>query len=418
MSDSDRNREAFNLLGQHVNEPLGRLISFMGFDVVEDTAEGCWITDVNGERYLDFLGGFGSLNLGHRHKEVVAAVELQLRRMPLSSKVMLNEPMIHAAKALAEVTPEGLNKVFFVNSGAEAVEGALKLARIKTGRSGIVYTSRAFHGKTLGALSTCGTHKYREPVGHLLPDHVEVPFGDLDALKAAVTEDVAAFIVEPVQGEAGIYDAPEGYLSAAREICHARGALLILDEIQTGFGRTGAFFAAEKHGVSPDIMTLAKSLGGGVMPVGAIVGTDEVWELFEENPLIHSSTFGGNPLAGAAVHAAVQITRREKLWEKAEGAGKKILERLAPLASEYDDLIDAVRGAGLMIGVDFNDEDVGGLIIAGLANRGVIVAYALNCPRVMRIEPPLAVSEEEIDVFFKAFEEALAETRQMIEDLQ
>lgn len=402
---------------RHVNAGLASLFKFMGFEAVEWRAEGSLIWDSEGNEYLDLLAGFGALALGHRPAAVVAAVKEQLDRMPLSSRVLFDQAVADLAAELAAILPGDISKSFFCHSGAEAVEGALKLARLHTGRPGIVAAEGGFHGKTFGALSASGRDVYKTPFAPLLPDVSHVPFGDADALAAAVGEQTAAVILEPVQGEAGVIIPPDGYLTAARRICDRAGALLIADEVQSGFGRTGTMFACEREGVIPDIVTLAKALGGGVMPLGAFASTPEIWAALEVNPLIHSSTLGGNPLACAAGLAAIREITRLNLPARAAALGEVALSRLRELQQRHPDIISEVRGRGLFIGVQFTDSDIAGLVIAGLAQRRVIAAYTLNNPCVIRIEPALTISEDDLNRGIDALGEAVAQAEELVEGL-
>jgi len=406
--------EAYRL---HVNAGVARLHTFMGAEAVEWRAEGSTIWDSEGREYLDLLAGFGTLALGHRPPAVVDAVKAQLDLMPLASRVLFSKPAADLAADLAEILPGGLAKCFFCHSGAEAVEGALKLARMHTGRPGLVAAQGGYHGKTLGALSVSGREVYRAPFEPLLPGVRHVPFGDAEALREAVDEHVAAVILEPIQGEAGVIVPPDGYLAAAREACDRAGALLILDEVQTGFGRTGSMFACEQSGVAPDIICLAKALGGGVMPMGAFASTPEIWAALEENPYLHSSTLGGNPLACAAGVAALREIRSLDLPARAGKLGSHAMDRLAAAAARHPDLIKEVRGRGLLIGVQFSDSDTAGLVIAGLLQRGVIAAYTLNNPDVIRIEPALTIPERDLDRGLDAFAEAVEQVAAMIAGL-
>jgi putrescine aminotransferase len=414
MNDPERVIASFE---KHVNPSLSGLLRFMGFETVEDHAEGAFVYDSSGERYIDCLGGFGTFALGHRPKAVAAAVHDQLDRMPMSSRLLFNGPQAMLAERLAEVTPGDLQYTFFGNSGAEAVEGALKLARFATRRARIVSTINAFHGKTLGALSASGRDTYREPFLPLVPGFTHVPVGDADALAAAVDGEIAAVILEPIQGEAGVIVPPDGYLTTARELCDRHGALLILDEVQTGFGRTGKLFACEHEGVVPDVMTLGKALGGGVMPIGAFVARPQHWAMFEENPLMHSSTFGGNPLACRAGLASVDAIIEGKLPERAAVLGARAKARLAAIADEHSDIITDVRGRGLMLGLSFMDSDVGGLVIAGLAQRKVLVGYTLNNPSVVRFQPPLVIEEPVLDQALDLFADAVTQTKAMLAEM-
>lgn len=400
-----------SLYQSHVNPYLARLMSFAGFGT-EVKGEGATIWDHEGREFLDFLGGYGVFSLGHRHPKVVQAVKDQLDLMPLSGKTFFGSKQAELAQKLAQAAPKGLDYTFFCNSGAEAVEAALKFARAATGRTEFVSTTGGYHGKTLGALSVTGREKYQKPFAPLVPGASFVPYGDIEALRAAVTDQTAAVILEPLQGEGGIHVPPLGYLSEARRLCTEKGALLILDEVQTGLGRTGRLFACQEEGVSPDLMTLAKALGGGVMPIGACMGTEQVWErVFSQNPLAHTSTFGGNPLACAAGIAALEVTLEENLCQRAEKLGERIM---VGLKGACPDMVAEVRGKGLMIGVEFSRDEVGELVIAQMVKRGLIAAYTLNNPKVIRLEPPLIITEEQADRAVEIVKESIQETADLL----
>jgi len=401
--------KTLDLYTRHFNPGWAALVKFMGYAAVEVEAQGCWVWDASGEKWLDLLGGPGVFTLGHRPPEIVSAVEEQLRRMPLSSHLLLNQGLAELAADLANLCPGDLQHSFLCNSGAEAVEGALKVARAYTGRPKFVAAEGGFHGKTFGALSASGREIYRKPFEPLVPGFQHVPFGDREALAAAVDDQTAAVILEPIQCEAGIVIPPDDYLPAAREICDRAGALLILDEIQTGLCRTGKVFACDWYDVVPDVMCLGKALGGGVMPVGAFVATAAIWSIFHDNPLLHTSTFGGNPLACAAARTALRLVRETNLCQAARERGAQLLARMQGIAQEFPDLIREVRGKGLLVGVQFADSDVGGLVIAGLAQRRVLCAYGLNDPHTLRLEPPAVITEEEIDHAATAFRESVAQ---------
>ncbi|WP_457632377.1 aspartate aminotransferase family protein [Oceanithermus desulfurans] len=405
---------AFELYERHVNPGLAGLLRFTGLDVVEDHAEGMYVWDTQGKRYLDFLGLYGTLNLGHRHPRVVEAVKQQLDRMPMSVRVMISEPTARLAARLAEITPGDLSMTFFGNSGAEAVEAAFKLARMHTGKPEIITTEKGFHGKTMGALSLTPKPEYQEPVAPLVPGVKVVPFGDAAAVAAAIGPETAAVIVEPVQGEGGINLPPEGYLRELRQITQERGVLLIFDEVQTGMGRTGKLWASEWEDVAPDLLTSAKALGGGVMPIGAAIGRPELFEPFLENPLVHSSTFGGNPLAAAAALAAIEVTLEEDLPARALAMGERLMQGLRELADRYPELIAEVRGRGLLVGLEFTDADIGAIAISELAARGVLTAFGLNNPKVVRLEPPLIVEEVHIQEALEALDHSLKATLEML----
>lgn len=412
MTPEQRHADVIRKYSEHINPYLAKLMNFAGFGV-EVRAEGCHMWDQDGKQYLDFLGGYGVFSLGHRHPKVVEAVKGQLDNLPLSGKTFFSGKQADLAERLASVAPSGLNFTFFSNSGAEAVEAALKFAKGSTGRSKIVSTHGGYHGKTIGALSTTGREKYQKPFEPLMPGVMFVEYGDVSAL-TAIDNDTACFIVEPIQGEGGIKVPPPGYLSAARQACDKVGALLIVDEVQTGLGRTGKMVASEHDAVSPDIMPLAKCLGGGVMPIGATMFTGHICEaIFSKNPLLHTSTFGGNPLACAAGLAALEVIEEEGLVERSRQLGERLLSGLRAKFSG-NDLVSEVRGKGLMVGVEFAMDEVGELVIAQMVKRGMIAAYTLNNPRVIRLEPPLIVAEAQVDQAIETIGEAVAETAEIL----
>ncbi len=402
---------------RHINPYLAKLMAFAGFGV-EMRGEGCYIYDHEGRKFLDCLGGYGTFSVGHRHPKVVEAVQSQLGNMALSGKAFFSKNGADLAELLSEITPDGIEYAFFCNSGTEAVEGALKFAKGATGRAKIISTTESFHGKTLGSLSVMGREKYRKGFEPLLPGVEFVPFGDSAAAISAIDDSTACMIVEPIQGEGGIRIPPDGYLKDLRIACDRHGALLIFDEVQTGLGRTGKMFGCDHEGVCPDIMPLAKALGGGVMPLGAIVGTEAVWEaVYSQNPLSHTNTFGGNPLACAAGLAGIRVIQEEGLVERSAVQGKLLKEGLQSLTLQHSDLVKEVRGRGLMIGMEFQEDEVGELLVAQLLKYGVCVAYALNNPKVIRFEPPLTIETEQIHFALDAVEKALVETSELLASL-
>ena len=398
---------------KYINPNLAKLMGFAGFGV-EMRAEGCYIYDHEGRQFLDCLGGYGTFTFGHRNPVVIEAVKAQLDQIALSGKAFFTKQQADLAEKLAEITPGNLQFSFFCNSGAEAVEAALKLSKGATGRSKIVSSNGSYHGKTLGALATTGREKYRKKFLPLMPGVEFVDYGDIDALVAAIDDQTACVILEPVQGEGGIIVPPDGYLRAAREACDRHGALLILDEVQSGLGRTGAAFACNHEGVTPDIMTLAKAIGGGVMPLGVAVYTEDIYnKVYGENPMIHTSTFGGNPLACAAGLAALsQLT--PELIENSRAMGERMLNGFKEIQSRFPAILGDVRGRGLMIGIEFTEDEVGEVAVATLMKEGVCVAYALNNPRVLRWEPPLIINAEQVDHAIAALNTAMLEVEALL----
>ncbi len=415
------------LFSRYVNPGLKTLLSVIGFDRGFVRGDGVRVWDQDGQDYLDFLGGYGSLVFGHNPEDIIDAVD-KVSTRPIFLQTQVSPLQAALAHDLAEITPGDLEMVFFSNSGTEAVESGLKLARGAMGDGAFVYCTGAFHGKTLGALSVGGREKYKTPFQPLLSGTVEIPFGDADALERVLkSQRVAAFIMEPIQGEGGVVVFPEGYLRNVRELTYRYDALLIADEVQTGLGRTGRLFACEHEGVAPDILCLAKALGGGVVPIGATVATRRVWEKAYgglNRAVLHTSTFGGGTRACAAALATIQKVVSDELPERAAELGKYFLGGLNALKDRYK-VIEDVRGMGLLIGVEFK-KPVGGLLdalTAGSINRvseeyfasmvaadlfrkhHIITAYTLNNPNVMRLEPPLTVTQEQIDYVLNALED-------------
>jgi putrescine aminotransferase len=399
--------ETYENYKQYVNPPLARVMKLSG-SPVEVRASGCTIWDQNDKAYLDFAGGYGVFTLGYNHPRVVEAVRAQLELIALSGKTMFNVMLGRAARRLAELAPGDLQISFWCNSGTEAIEGAIKLARAATGRAKIVGTTDAYHGKTLGALSVSGRETFQTPFRPLLADSLCVPYGDIAALEVAL-RDAAAFVVEPVQGEGGVNVAPPGYLKAVREICDATGTLLVADEVQTGLGRCGYRFACNRDDVVPDVMTLAKGLSGGVVPVGAFIARPGVWNrAFGKAPLVHTSTFGGSELACAAALAALDVLEEEGLAQRARTRGAQLLLGAREIAAEFPAVVREARGLGLLVGVELTNEGYGGSVIPEMLKRGVTAAWTLNAQRVIRLEPPLIVRADEIDAALAALRAGVA----------
>jgi acetylornithine/N-succinyldiaminopimelate aminotransferase len=347
-------------------------------------AIGAVVTDVNGKEYIDCVAGIAVNNVGHCHPQVVNAIKVQAEQLMHVSNLYYTQNQADLAEELVNLT--GMDRVFFCNSGAEAVEGALKLARKASGKKEFIATEQAFHGRTRGALSVTHKEKYRKPFEPLAPA-IFVPYNDSDAIRTAISTDTAGVIIEPIQGEGGVIIPSDDYLREVREICNEKETLLILDEVQTGFGRTGKWFAKEHSGVTPDIMTIAKAMGAG-FPMGAMLAREEVAVNFARGD--HASTFGGNALACAAALANIDIIKKEKLVERSEELGNYLIQKLKNLNKDH---VKDIRGKGLMVGMELsiNCED----IVTGARNRGVL----LNCTSesVLRFVPPLTITKDQLD---------------------
>ena len=384
-------------------------------------AGGAWVTDAWGVRFLDCLSGFGVFNAGHSHPVIVGAVRAQLAKQPLHSQEFLDPLRAYLAGALARVTPGGgvLSHAFFVNSGAEAVEAALKLSIMRTGRSRVLACLNGFHGKTLGALAATSKALFRAPFVGALVDTVHVPFNDVEALHSAfaaaefVGKPFAALIIEPVQGEGGIHVGTAEFLRAARAACTAAGTCLVLDEVQSGMGRCGRLCAVDAlaPGVVPDALCLGKSLGGGVMPVAAVCGTTSMWEGYVKAPFLLTTTFGGNPLACAAALAALHVTLSEDLPLAAATRGAQLKAGLHSLVQELPDVFREVRGVGLMLGVECRSNAAGVAWSRALLGRRVIVSGTLISATTIRVCPPLVITAEEVDDFLAIARAAALDVR-------
>jgi putrescine aminotransferase len=390
---------------------------------LEWEGQGSMFRDIMGREFIDCLGGYGIYSAGIRHPKIVKAVGDQLARMPLSSQELLDPLRGALAELLGEIAPGDLQYSFFINNGTDAIEGAIKLARLFTGKSNFISSLRGFHGKSCGSLSLLGKWEYREPFLPLLPGIQFVEFGDADAVidelykSDATSKGVAAVIMEPVQGEAGAIVPPDDFWPRIRKACDEYGALLIADEVQTGLGRTGKMFGVEHWKTVPDIMCLGKALGGGVMPLSAFISTPKIWNVLETNPFIHTSTFGGNPLACAAGIAAVNVTLEEDLPGQASRKGKYFLGQLIALQLSYDRIIRKARGKGLLLGLEFANTEIGYKVVSGLFKRGVLVAGTLTNSKVVRIEPALNIPDALIDKVLDALEDTLKEVDQTTPDI-
>ncbi len=357
--------------------------------------QGAHVWDADGHRYIDCVGGHGVSILGHCHPQVTDAICQQAARMVTCPGIFYNDQRAALLARLAQIT--GLERAFLCNSGTEAVEGALKFARLSTGRTGIVATMRGFHGRTMGALSATWEKKYREPFMPLVPGFVHVPYDNLERMERAISDETAAVLVEVVQGEGGVRPGSGEYLRGVRELCDERGALLIVDEVQTGFGRTGRWFAFQHHDLRPDLLCLAKGIAGGV-PMGAVMIGPHVQGIHSG---VHGSTFGGNPLACAAALASIDVIEAQDLPAQAAEKGAYLLEHLSAMDAT---VIREVRGLGLMIGIELRTRVQP--YLQALIEEGVLALPA--GPTVLRLLPPLTIEYADLDLVLAALDRVLA----------
>ena len=424
-----RRGQGYELTARYLNPQLPRMLHAIGFDRVYERAEGAYLWDRDGNRYVDFLAGFGVFAAGRNHPVIRQALH-DVLDAELADLVQFDTPLL--AGLLAEqllAKADGMDRVYFCNSGTEAVEAALKFARYATGRPRILYCDHAFHGLTAGSLSVNGSAEFRHGFDPLLPD-TSIALGDLDALERELRQgDVAALIVEPIQGK-GVHIAPPGFLAAASKLLHEHGALLICDEVQTGIGRTGRFFAYEHDDVEPDIVTVAKALSGGFVPVGATMAKDWIFEKVYssmDRVLVHDSTFGSNAMAMAAGLASLAVVDDEQLVDNAEQTGKLLMDVLQGMVERYELLLE-VRGRGLIIGIEFGKPRSlqlrSGWSMLSKARRGlfaqmvvvplfqrhrILTQVAGDHMDVIKLLPPLIIGEQEVYLFLDAFTDVMDE---------
>ena len=389
---------------------------------VEWTGRGARFQDVLGRDYIDFLGGYGMMSHGWANQEIIQAVNSQLLRTPMPSQELIDPLRGVLAKLLAEITPGNLKYSWFAGSGTEAIEAAIKIAKLYTGKSAFISSVKAFHGKTMGSLSLMGKADYREPLGQLYGGQVfHVPFGDADAVEKQLETckkvgiGVAGVIMEPIQGEAGAIVPPDDYWPRLREITHKYGTLLIADEVQTGLGRTGALWGVNHWGVTPDILAVAKALGGGVMPVSAVCTTEEIFQpMMYPNPFMHTTTTGGGALACSAAIASINVTLKYDLSRQAAEKGAYIMKHLQDLKQKYPHIYKDVTGRGLLIGQHFHTPEIGYKVASALFKRGVLVAGTLTSAQTIRIEPPLVIEQGDIEEGLDRLNGALAEVEKTL----
>ncbi len=402
----DTESEILDLYRAHLSKGRATLAELFGSHM-EVRSGGAWLHTSDGERFLH-CGGYGVFIMGSRHPIVVDAVRRQLDLHPTATRILLEPTVARAAEALTAVAPEGMDCVHFSLSGAEAVETGLKLARAH-GKRRLVSMRGGYHGKTFGALSVTGNPLYQKPFAPLLPNVVHLPFGDAEALaqELATHPGVCAVVVEPVQGEAGVVLPPEGYLPALASLCRDHGAFLILDEVQTGMGRLGAWWGADLYGITPDVLLTAKALGGGVAPVSATLANRATFAPFDRDPYLHTATFSGQPLLMAAVQGAIAAVIEDDLVAKAASLGARLLPEIAAIAHRNcgDHVVD-VRGQGLLIGIELADAGFAGELLIELFNHGVVANHSMNGSSVVRFTPPAILVDSDVEYLLDAFDRA------------
>lgn len=387
------NKEIIDLDSKYIMQTYGRQ------PIALTHGKGAVIWDADGNEYLDFFAGIAVNALGQSHPKIIETIQKQAEKLIHVSNVYYTEEQVKLAKKLSEITI--FDKVFYANSGAEANEGAIKLARKYTGKGEIISTNNSFHGRTLATVTATGKEKYKKPFKPLPPGFIHVDYGDSEAIANCINENTAAVIIEAIQGEGGVIVPPENYLKEVEAICRDNNVLLILDEVQTGFGRIGEMFAYELFGIKPDIMTIAKVFGGG-FPLGGFLATDEVANAFDYGD--HGSTFGGNPLGCAVAMTAIETIKNEKLVENSKNTGKYLKDKFNKLKDKYDFIVD-LRGCGLFLAIELNQEC--DFIVDKMREKGFLInATGKNS---LRFAPPLIITEEQIDKMIIALDEVFSE---------
>jgi putrescine aminotransferase len=400
----------------HLGEGQGRVAEMLNLPV-EVAASGPYVQTIDGRELLN-CGGYGTFFLGAGHPAVLAAVQAQMARQALSTRVLPNEAAAGAAAALARVSPSGLTKVHFSCSGAEAVETAIKIARVN-GHRRLLSMHDGFHGKSMGALSLTARDVYQEPFRPLLPEVAHVPFGDEGALAAALGRDGsdACVVLEPVQSEGGVVVPPLGYLKAVETLCRERGAMLVLDEIMTGLGRLGTWWGADREGVVPDVLLVGKCLSGGLVPVAATVATKAAFAPFDLDPYLHTSTFSAAPVAMAAVRATVEAIESDGLVDRSRDLGERLLTSFRAVVDQHiAHLVAEVRGAGLLIGLAFESGDLAAEFLFDAIDSGIIVNHSMNAHPVIRFTPPVVLGADDEQRLVAAFEQACASLAERFPD--
>ncbi len=402
-------QQALKDFAEFINPMKVRTMKSAGIDIIEEKRSGACSWDITGKRYIDCQTGSGIMNVGRGNQEIAEVLKKALDTYDIGVFLLCSKQKADLAKRLAEITPGDLACTMFGVGGGEAIDAAIKIARGFTMKPGIIYADKAYHGHTGFALSAIGREAYKESFHPLMPGFTMVPFGDADAIRKAVNKDTAAVILETIQGEGGINIPPDGYLAEVRKICDENNVLLILDEIQTGFGRTGKMFACEHWEVVPDIMTVAKSLGGGIYPISATIFKEEINDFFIPHPFVHLSTFGGSDLGCIVAMAAIDYIIKNDLPAKAERMGQRFRAGFDRLLKEYPDLLLEVRQKGLMMGLQYTNESIGPRMTKKLSERGVLAVYTGNDPSICRFMPPLVISPEEVDEVLNALEDSMKE---------
>jgi putrescine aminotransferase len=398
----------FESYGRLINPAYPSFLSKLGLNRIAAKAQGATITDSQGKTYIDCVGGYGLFNLGHNNPDIIESVTEQLREQQLFTKPLISEIQVRLAECIEKITPGELSCSFILNSGSEAIDCAIKLARLHKGGKTIITAQKSFHGHTFGALTASGIPSFKRAFQPLLPGFISVPFGDIEALKQSISDDTGAVLIEPIQHEAGVLLPPEGYLKKVRGLCDEHDLILILDEIKTGFGKTGRMFACEYYDIVPDILVLGKSLGGGLIPAGADVAKSHLWKRFGLSFPMSASSYAGNVLACRAGLATIRYIQEGNLLSECEEKGKMLLRSFRDYVGEYPDVLRSANGLGLLIGIETRSGKIALELAKEMIRQGVIMVPAFGNSSVLIVEPPLVISFKQIRMVVDAFATACA----------
>ena len=400
--------EVLKDFARFINPSRVRVLKSAGLDLVEGRREGPYVWDLEGRKYIDCMTGAGCFNVGRRNPKLIQALKGALDEYDHGGFLFMSEPKVKLARKLWEISPgKKLNSIMYGVGGGEVNDFAIKLARGYTMKSKVISTEKAYHGHTGFSLSAIGREAYRKPFLPLMPGFEFVPYGDLGAMTRAIDSDTACVILEPVQGEGGVFIPPEEYFPGVRKLCDEKGVLLIVDEIQTGFGRTGKMFCVENYGIIPDIMTIGKSLGGGLYPITAALYREELHDFIFANPFIHFSTFGGSDLGCVVACETIDFIQENRLCEHAARMGEIMEKGYRSLMEKYPTVLETFRRKGLMMGLQYRSESFGPRMSAELAKNGVIAVFSGNDPRVMRIMPSLMIQEADARTILEALDKSM-----------
>jgi len=401
-------KQALADFSKYVNPQKARVLKNSGLDVIEGRREGASVWDITGAKYIDCITSAGSFNVGRRNPEIIQALKDALDEYDLGVFLMCSKPKADLARKFAEITPGDLQYTMYGGGGGEANDFAIKLARGFTMKSEVISTVKAYHGHTGFSLAAIGREEYKKPFYPMVPGYVQVPFNDIAAMEEAITEETAAIMLELVQGEGGIHLATAEYIEGIRKLCDDNEVLFIADEIQTGFGRTGKMFCIDHFGVVPDIMTVAKSLGGALYPISATIYREELGDFVMTHPFTHLSTFGGSDLGCIVGMAVIDWLIENKIPEHAAKMGERFHKGYDDLLGRYPELFLEVRRKGLMMGLQYTNDSIGPRMSYQLAQNGVLAIYTGNEPSVMRLMPSLVITPEEVDFVLEALDKSMA----------